>query len=83
MSGIRTNILVKWVLRNGGVMDAKEYFGQVDTKKWRNQGSARIFWSSRYLEMQVSWVRKNIMVELIGRNGGIEGEQEYYGQVDR
>ena len=23
------------------------------------------------------------MVELVRRNGGIEGEQEYYGQVDK
>ena len=35
------------------------------------QGCARIFWSSRYVEMEVSVMRRNILVELIRRNGGV------------
>ena len=31
--------------------------------------------------MEVSRVSKNIMVQLVLRNGGIEGAQEYLGRV--
>ena len=47
-------------------------YDRVDTLKW----------SSRYVEMEVSRKRKNIMVESIRRNGGVKGEQEYSGRVD-
>ena len=43
---MRKNILVGLIRRDGGVKDAKEYFGRVDTKKWRCGGCARVFWSS-------------------------------------
>ena len=50
MSGIRKNILLNLIHRNGGVTDAKEYFGQVGTSKWRCQGCKRTFWLSRHAE---------------------------------
>ena len=31
---------------------------------------ARIFWSSRYVEIQMSGMRRNISVEWVRRNGG-------------
>ena len=60
---MQNNILVENIHRNGGVRDAQEYFGQVDTYEWRCQRSTRIFWSSRYVEMEVSRMHKNTFVE--------------------
>ena len=50
-SSVRKNILVEQVhvCRNVGIEGA--------------QVVARIFWSSRYVEMEVSGMRKNILVE--------------------
>ena len=39
--------------------------------KLRCQGCDRIFWLSRYEEMEVSRMQSNILVELIRRNGGV------------
>ena len=44
-------------------MDVIVYSGCVDTKKWRCCGCKRIFWLSRYEEMEVSRMRTNILVE--------------------
>ena len=48
------NILVE-------VSRCAKYFGRVDTYKWRCQGCARRCWSSRYIEMEVSRVSRNIL----------------------
>ena len=37
--------------------------GRVDTKKRRCQRCARIFWLSRYIEMEVSEMQKNILIQ--------------------
>ena len=50
--------------------------------KLRCRGCNRIFWSSRYEEMEMSRMRSNISVELIRRNGGVTDAKEYHGRVD-
>ena len=40
-----------------------EYSGRVDTEKLICQGYERTLWSSRYVEIEVSRMRKNILVE--------------------
>ena len=59
-----------------------EYFGRVDTKKLNCRGCDRIFWWSRYVEIEMSMMRKNILVEWIRRNAGVTDAKEYFGRVD-
>ena len=73
---MRKNILDEKIRRNGGVGDAQEYFGRVGTQKWRCRGCAEIFWTRRYVKMEVSRMRKNISVEKIRRDGSAK---EYFG----
>ena len=59
----------------------REYFGRVDMQKCSCQGCTRIFWSSRYIEMQLSGMRKNILVKQIHRNVIVRDAQEYVCRV--
>ena len=79
--GICKNITVKQICRNGGFGDVQEYYGQVDTQKWRCWRCTRILQLSRYIEMEMLGMRKNIMVKQIRRNGDVGDAQEYFGRI--
>ena len=53
-----------WSSRNRGIKGEQEDFGQVDTQKQRFQGCERIFGLSTHVEMVVSPVQKNIVVQV-------------------
>ena len=65
---------------NGGVKDAIEYSGRVDTKKWRCRGCDRIFWSSRYEKIDVTIEYSGRVVQ---KNGGVKDAIEYSGRVEK